>query len=315
MASANAVMMEVKKSAPQAQKSNGGIMQIPEQIFREQFNRKPIQFEHNLAEHPAFSMDRLHKLLEMSVGDDRLLYWDAGQKRVDQRWNEKPGRDFSVEDAFRRIRENGAWFILFGAERDPEIAALLEASMQQVSTLSGYDLFRDIKVRSAYIFITSPNRLTTYHIDRECNFLMQLHGTKEIHIFDQKDREVLLETELEKFWSVDNNCAVYKPQFQNRAQTVLLRPGTGVHIPVNAPHWLQNGNDISVSLSLNFQFKNEKLGNIYRTNYYLRKAGLNPTPPGVSAFKDHLKGKAMAVPVAAAKTFKKWKEKKADHHN
>ena len=305
MASASAVKVEVNPAAPLSHENSDGIMQITEQVFREKFNRRPIEFDHNLGDHPAFSMDRLYRLFEMSVGNENLLYWDAGQKRPDQRWNERPGRDFPPEDAFRRIRENGAWIILFGAQRDPEIAALLEQTMQQVQSLSGRDIFREMKVRSAYIFITSPHRITTYHIDRECNFLLQLHGLKTIHIFDQTDRELLPEEMLEKFWTKDNNCAVYKPEFQDRALTVAMRPGMGVHIPINAPHWLQNGDDISVSLSLNFQFKNPVLGNIYRANYYLRRMGLNPTPPHKSRIGDFIKGHGMALPVTALKTYKK----------
>jgi hypothetical protein len=84
-----------------------------------------------------------------------------------------------------------------------------------------------------------------------------------------------------------------------------MRPGMGVHIPVNAPHWLQNGDDISVSLSLNFQFKNPVLGNIYRANYYLRRVGLNPTPPHKSRIGDFIKGHGMSIPVTALKTYKK----------
>jgi hypothetical protein len=304
MASASAVKVEVNQG-PLSHENGDGIMQISEQAFREKFNRRPIEFDHNLGDHPAFSMDRLYRLFEMSVGNENLLYWDAGQKRPDQRWNERPGRDFPPEDAFRRIRENGAWIILFGAQRDPEIAALLEQAMQQVQSLSGRDIFSEMKVRSAYIFITSPHRVTTYHIDRECNFLLQLHGLKTIHIFDQTDRELLPEEMLEKFWTKDNNCAVYKPEFQNRALTVKMKPGIGVHIPVNAPHWLQNGDDISVSLSLNFQFKNPVLGNIYRANYYLRRMGLNPTPPHKSRIGDFIKGHGMSIPVTALKTYKK----------
>lgn len=293
-----------RTSAPAA---DAEIFRIPVGEFRNRFNRSPFTFRHTLAGHPAFTMDRLENLLEMTIPHPESLYWDAGEKRVDQRWNDKPGRDFSVQEAFRRIRENGAWIILFSAERDPEIARILEESMQEVQTLSGYNLFDDVKIRNAYIFITAPHRVTTYHIDFQCGFLLQLHGNKTIHVFDQTDRELLSEEELERFWTKDTNAAVYKPELQYRANTVLLEPGIGVHVPVNAPHWLKNGDDISVSLSLNFQFKNAKLANVYRTNYYLRKLGFNPTPPGRSPLLDRAKGYGMNIPVAGMKLIKRLK--------
>jgi hypothetical protein len=285
------------------------VFRIPTGEFQQRFNKSPFAFRHTLAGRPAFTMERLENLLEMTIPHPELLYWDAGEKRVDQRWNEKPGRDFSVQEAFRRIRESGAWIILFSAERDPEIAHILEESMLQVQRLSGYDLFDDVKVRNAYIFITAPHRVTTYHIDFQCGFLLQLHGTKTIHLFDQTDRELLPEEELERFWTKDTNAATYRPEMQDRASTVVLEPGIGVHVPVNAPHWLQNGDDISVSLSLNFQFKNPKIANIYRTNYYLRRLGLHPTPPGRSRLLDYAKGYGMNIPVEAIKMMKKLKGK------
>ena len=287
------------------------ILQVSEKVFREKFDKSPFLFEHTLAHNPAFTMDRLARLLEMTIPHPELLYWDAGKKRVDQRWNEQPGRDFSVEEAFRRIRENDAWIILFGAERDPEIAALLEQSMQQIESLCGYELFKDVKVRAAYIFITAPRRVVTYHIDFQCGFLLQLHGDKTLHAFERTDREVTSEVELERFWTKDTNAAIYKPEFECRAHKWVLRPGLGAHLPVNAPHWLENGDDISVSLSLNFQFKNSRLADIYRANYYLRKLGIEPTPPGVSMWRDRAKACGMTAPVAVAKALKSLKGKKA----
>jgi hypothetical protein len=143
------------------------------------------------------------------------------------------------------------------------------------------------------LFITSPNRITTYHIDRECNYLLQIHGDKVISLFDRYDREVLPEEELERFWSVDNNAAVFKEHYRDRGRDFRLSPGTGVHIPVNAPHWLRNGNNISVTLAITFQFPDTHLANVYRVNYYLRKAGLRPLPPGRSKVRDALKAWAM----------------------
>lgn len=300
-----ATMISAASPATTSSAAPRDILNIPIDVFRRNFNRSPFVFDHSLAGHPAFTMERLQHLLEITIPHPELLYWDAGEKRVDQRWNDKPGRDFSVQEAFRRIRENGAWIILFSAERDPEIARILEEAMQQVQRLSGYNLFDDVKIRNAYLFITSPHRITTYHIDFQCGFLLQLHGDKTIHVFDQNDRELLTEVELERFWTTDTNAAVYKPELQDRATTVLLKPGIGIHVPVNAPHWLQNGDDISVSLSLNFQFRNSKLANIYRTNYYLRKLGLHPTPPGRSWLLDRAKGYGMNIPVAGMKALKR----------
>jgi hypothetical protein len=104
--------------------------------------------------------------------------------------------------------------------------------------VSGRELERNMHRKEVIIFITSPNRLTTYHIDGECNFLLQVEGSKEISIFRADDREVPPEEEIEQFWTIDRNVARYKPHLQNHADRVTLEPGTGVHNPINAPHWV-----------------------------------------------------------------------------
>jgi len=53
-----------------------------------------------------------------------------------------------------------------------------------------------------------------------------------------------------------------------------MLPGTAVHIPVNSPHWVQNGPDVSVSLNINVDFDDAVWGDVYRFNYVMRKLGL-----------------------------------------
>lgn len=272
----------------------------PDQFARE-FNHRPFMVDHLLAGHPAFSMDRLHDLLERSLPVPNKVYWNSGQKDVGQKWRERPGRDFSIEEAFQRIRESDAWIIIFGAECVPEIHEMLQEGIAEVASMAGISLTKEAKNTGCILFITSPHRVTQYHIDRECSMLLQIHGTKTIHVFDQNDRDVLTESELERFWTVDNNAPYYKPEYQSRANTFLLEPGKAVHIPVNAPHWLQNGDDISVSVNQNFQYFNDRVANIYRANYYARKMGLNPIPPGQSAMRDRIKAQSMKFPVYMGK--------------
>ena len=122
--------------------------------FAENFNRRPFMLDHSLSGHPAFTMDRLHSLLERSLPIPNKVYWNAGKKRIDQRWDDRPGRDFSIDEAFRRIRETDAWIIIFGADRDPEIHELLEKGLAEVQEMTGIPLNKEAKSRQSIIFIT-----------------------------------------------------------------------------------------------------------------------------------------------------------------
>lgn len=257
--------------------------------FREDFDEKPFLFSHCFTEdHPLFKLSRIRELIENPATRPWAIY-DSGEIRIDQRWDAMPPKTLSVEETFDRIDNAGAWMMLRHVHLDPDYRELLDQCLSEVKQLSGREIDEDKKSQEAIIFLTSPNRVTSYHIDRECNFLMQVGGEKTINVFDRNDREVVPEQELESFWSKDNNAGVYKPQFQDRAHVFQMKPGTGVHIPVNSPHWLKNGNNISISFSISYQYKDWRRKYVYQANYYLRKLGLNPTPPGQSAFKDNAK--------------------------
>ena len=269
----------------------------PNDEFRPHFNKAPFQFLHNLADHPLFTLPRLLQLAKTTRQErPRDLYYDANSKvRVDQRWDQMGPKPFVVEEALDRIENSGAWVTLHQAQKDPEYGALFHQCMREFEEFTGIDFKHVMRVEDALIFITSPDRVTPYHIDRECNFLLQIRGEKTLYVFDQNDREVLPEQEIERFWAVDNNAGLYKERFQDRARSYRLVPGNGVHIPVNAPHWVKNDGNVSISLSVNFTWKDSDRANAYRANFLLRKLGMHPRPPKQSRLIDATKNAVIAV--------------------
>jgi hypothetical protein len=274
--------------------------------FQEKFNQKSFELKHYLATHPLFQLPKLLELAERTLkARPKEIYYDAGDIKIDQRWDAVPDRPFSAVEAMERIETCGAWFIFRSAQNDPEYRVLLDHGLAEIKEHIGPGIDSQILVEDIIIFVTSPKRVTTYHIDRECNFLLQIKGTKTMYVFDRDDRDVLPEEEIERFWTIDNNAATYKPHLQDRALAYQMAPGLGVHIPVNCPHWLQNDDNVSVSLSVNFQFKDPMRANVYRTNFLLRKLGLKPTSPGVSPALDSIKSQAVKPIVWAANTYKR----------
>lgn len=271
-------------------------MITPNSDFQPLFNRATFEFYHNLAQHPLFTMPRLLELAK-ATREQRPndLYYDVGKDvKIGSRWDQM-GPKPPVEEAMKNIADCGAWVTLHQAQKDPEYGKVFYQCMREFEALTGLDFKNLMQVEDALIFITSPNRITPYHIDRECNFLLQICGHKTIYVFEQKDRENLPEHEIERFWAVDNNSATYKSQFQERAMPLRLVPGNGLHIPVNSPHWVKNDDNVSISLSVNFTFKDSAGANVYRANYWLRRLGMNPVPPGESKFRDAVKTAAIAV--------------------
>jgi hypothetical protein len=266
------------------------------------FDREHFEITHSLTEHPLLQIPELMELAERTTKDrPNGIYYDAGDIKVDQRWDQMPQKQFSVTETMKRIETCGAWLLFKDVQKDPVYKDFLGTGWEKIKSSISSNLNSRVMREDALIFVTSPKRIATYHIDRECSFLLQIKGTKTIHVFDRADREVLPEEEIERFWTVDNNAPVYKPQYQGRATSYKLRPGYGVHIPVNCPHWVENDDNVSVSLNVNVQFKDTIRANTYRVNHALRTLGLKPTPPGKSPAVDYLKSHSL-VPVIAAKS-------------
>jgi len=266
------------------------ILKIDSLQFESKFNEQHFLVGHALSGHPLFQIPRLLELAkEVAQKWPKDLYYDRGVTDVGQRWEAQP-KNFPVDETIRNIESCGAWIDLKSAERNPEYAKLLDSCISDLLQVSGRQLKKKMRRTQMAIFITSPNRLSTYHIDSECNFLLQIRGRKEISLFSKYDREVLPEEEIERSWAADTNAAKYKPELQSHADVVALSPGIGVHIPVNAPHWVQNGGEISVSAAILYHWWNHAYANVYAANYVLRKQfQMRPTPPFQSKLLDTIK--------------------------
>jgi hypothetical protein len=267
------------------------------EVFRQNFNHLPHEVKHTLTPHPLFKLPALAELAQR-VAARKNPHHPQGDIHVDQEpaptnrkvhlhnWPQKNGISKLVED----IEDGKTWIILKHIEREPGYREVFENCICDILDLTGSKIVEHIKWFEAILFITSPNRVTKYHIDRECSWLLQIHGNKDIHFFDRSDKDVLPDEELEQYWMFNNRfSAVYRPQYESRAIVYHMRPGTGVHSPVNTPHWLQNDDNVSVSLSINFQFHESAWENLFKANYYLRRVGLTPTPPGRNRFVDRVK--------------------------
>jgi hypothetical protein len=271
------------------------LLKIDPVQFADKFNKQQFLVEHRLQDHPLFEIPRLLELAkEVAEKWPDDLYYDRGVTNVGARW--EMNNAFPIDETIRNIESCGAWIDLKSAERSPEYGKVLDNCISDLLQVSGRQLKKKMRRTQMAIFITSPNRLSTYHIDSECNFLLQIRGRKEISVFNRYDREVLPEDEIERSWAADTNAAIYKPELQSHADVVTLAPGIGVHIPVNAPHWVQNGSDISVSAAILYHWWNSAYANVYAANYLLRKKfHIIPTPPFRSAVLDAIK-----QPVGAA---------------
>ncbi len=263
-------------------------------VFRENFNRRAFDFSHALGDHPLFDLDRLAELAKTlwGTGSGRVACQVGSFGRTD-RLDERPTKPLSIVQAISRIRESGSWVLLKSAQVDPDYAALLDRCLAELEALSGRALRREISWLDAYIFIASPGSLTPYHIDHECNFVLQIHGTKRDTLYDPS---VLTAEDIERYYMGDLSGARWRQDCEENARTHVLTPGLGVHHPSRWPHWVQNGSDdYTVMLSVLFFLRgDDREARVWQMNHVLRRMGRMPMPPGQSAWRDRIKRLALA---------------------
>ena len=196
-----------------------------------------------------------------------------------------------LSETIRSVDQADTWLKLSSIDEvDPEYHELLRQILLEIEDLSGVPLHREINWSCLTVFVASPGIVTPYHIDHESNFLFQIQGEKDVCLFNQEDRSVLSEAELEKFYVGYPDAATYREEIQGRGTVFRLKPGVGVHHPPLAPHWVKNDNNVSVSVSIGISLSPlEYRARVYQANFCLRRLGLRPLPPGKSRLNDSLK--------------------------
>jgi hypothetical protein len=260
------------------------LLDIDGKTFRAGFNRAPFLIRHHLAGHPSFSLRRLIELANR-LPEEKIKY-NGADISVATGLYEGPRTGLSVRETIQQIEECRSWMVINNVELDPEYRQLLDRCLDEVQLFSESidpGMFR----REGFIFISSPGSVTPFHMDPEYNFLLQIRGQKQISIWNSEDRSVLPEIALEKYFSDVDRQIVFREEYQQKATVFNLTPGAGLHFPIVAPHWVLNGDEVSVSFSITFHTPaSERRRAVYCANADLRGKGLNPRPPGASAFRD-----------------------------
>ncbi len=279
------------------------ILTDPDGQFRRNYNHTPFQFPHGLKGHPLFELPSLIELAKR-MPDHRDTYWSNGKNKVADGW----GLDqrLSIVDTIAGIETNDSLILVKHVEQDPVYGPVLQEFLGKVVEYSGEQMRRDVAVGEVLIIISSPNQITPYHFDGECNYVVQIAGDKTLYVFDQQDPTIIAPGIIERFHNGDINSAPYSQETQAKAMTFALNAGTGVHIPLYAPHWVTNHDNVSIALSVTYELHSvRKEASVHKLNKRLKQLGLNPAMPGVSAWRDNAKASLADAMVAARNIVKR----------
>jgi hypothetical protein len=257
------------------------LLRFDEDEFSDGFSRRAVAVEHTLVDNPLLRLEAIAELAD-SLPPERIERHLAEQPMV------LPGGAPDVggrpSETVLGIEHNGCWMVLWYVEQAAPYKALLDACLQGVLPYAERD--GGLQRQEAFIFLSAPNAVTPVHFDPEHNFLLQIKGTKDMNVCPFPDARTG-QAELDRYYDGGHRNLEAVP---SEGTTFRLHPGHGVYVPTFVPHWVQNGNEASVSLSITFRTpSSERAERVNALNARLRRAGLRPKPPGTSERTDRAK--------------------------
>ena len=177
------------------------------------------------------------------------------------------------------------------SENSPEYRQLLEDTLLSVARARGFNSLLDagFEQLEGFLFVSSPNSTTPFHLDSEDNFFVHIHGEKFFTIFDNTDRAIVDDNEIERSMTKHRNLK-FDESFAARGQEFHLHAGDGCYVPYQWPHWVRTADSYSISMAITWKTREvRRLNDLHFFNSMLRGIGFPQKPPGAKPALDMLK--------------------------
>ena len=264
------------------------------------FTKQNLVFQHGLHERPMFDDAGLEELLDR-YPREKLGVFTMGEDPVAwTTWRKGSAGGLSGSKLLEAAQAGRIWLNLRATnEYLPEYAALGEEIFAEKQTQTGV---RTMK-RDLGMLISSANAQVFYHLDVPLVSLWQLRGRKKVWVYPVADpyvgqevlERIVLKETAEQF--------TFDPAWDAGAQAYDLTPGTMVTWAQNAPHRIENGPMLNVSLSIEFMTPQAlmRANVIYANGVMRRRLGARPrvqdgfTPVGLGKVAVARAAKAMKL--------------------
>ncbi|GAA5060093.1 hypothetical protein GCM10023208_28100 [Erythrobacter westpacificensis] len=241
--------------------------------FAASYPEGPHKLTHDMVEHPLLELDAL-ALLGESLPAASVEY-NRGDLPIGV--TEKPAAPSrSIGETIREIDAANSWAVLKNIEQDAAYAGLLHELLdelrEEIERATG-----ELLTPQGFIFVSSPDAVTPYHFDPEHNILLQLRGSKAMTVFPAGDNRFAPDKVHETYHTGGGRELGWREDFSDYGLTFQLHPGDAIYVPVMAPHYVRNGPEPSISLSITWRSAwSYEEADARAFNHLLRRCGLTP---------------------------------------
>ncbi len=245
-------------------------------MFAAHYPEVPHKLAHGLGAHPLLELEALAALAE-ALPATSIEYNKADLPLGVDGKPDPTG--VPIGETIRRIAASGSWAVLKNVEQAPAYAALLAELLGELRGEIERKTGRMLSTQ-AYIFISSPNAVTPYHFDPEHNILLQIRGSKVMTQFPAGDPRFAPDEVHETYHTGGARELTWRDELTAGGAEFALGPGEALFVPVMAPHFVRNGPEPSVSLSITWRSEwSFAEADARAFNAVLRRIGLRPRAP------------------------------------
>lgn len=248
---------------------------------------------HRLMQHPLLQPSKLVELSERLEKHGRVRT-HSNTASAGTPFNEAPRlhpNRRSAMETLADIRNASAWMSLLNVQTDDVYRTLVDEVLDEVKPeVDRID--PGMCYRGGWIFVTSPKTVTPFHMDKEHNFITQIHGHKRLYVWEPDDIQAVSEEARDLFhYSHSRDLVAWSDALRARARIFDLEPGVGAYMPSTAPHLVENGDGPSITMSFTYYSdETRRCSVLHKLNQKLRLKGAHPTPVGHNRLRDALMG-------------------------
>ena len=245
--------------------------------FAQAYPEVPHKLVHNLGAHPLLELDALASLAERLP--TAAIEYNAADQPIGIDGKPDP-TGVPIGETIRNIGTSGSWAAIKNIEQDPAYAALLGDLLSEIRPEIEARTGR-MMTTQGFVFVTSPGGVTPYHFDPEHNILLQIRGSKVMTQFPAGDAAYAPDEVHETYHTGGARELKWREELAAGGREFALGPGEALFVPVMAPHFVRNGPEPSVSLSITWRSEwSFAEADARAFNGVLRRIGLKPQSTG-----------------------------------
>lgn len=240
------------------------------------YPEKTEKLSHSLGEHHLLTLPSLVELAS-SLPTDSVEY-NPGALPIGIAPEDIPAPLLSISETIRSIEENGSWMVLKRIEQHPAYAQLLAEILSEIEPLVREKTGAMLGTEG-FVFISSPGAVTPFHFDPEHNILMQIRGQKVMTVFPANN-DTIVSAEAHELFHLGKHHRnlTWDDGFAPFGDPISLGTGEAIYVPVKSPHWVQNGPEVSISLSVTWRSEwSYQEADARAFNHRLRRMGITPS--------------------------------------